>query len=83
VENSRILELPLNGRNAADLIVLAGGAVQTGTTSNRTFVGSPIVSVSGGMQFGTAYTLDGANLRDPYNGNRYLCRFRMRCRNSR
>src|SRR5439155_13889933 len=64
----RILELPLNGRNAADLIVLAGGAVQTGTTGNRTFVGSPIVSVSGGMAFGTAYSLDGANLRDPYNG---------------
>src|SRR5262245_52057202 len=37
IENERILELPLNGRNVNDLIVLAGAAVQTGTTSNRSF----------------------------------------------
>ena len=30
VENERILELPLNGRQVTDLIVLAGAAVQTG-----------------------------------------------------
>jgi len=36
IENERILELPLNGRNAADLIELSGAAVRTGTTSNRT-----------------------------------------------
>src|SRR5262245_30315716 len=29
IENERILELPLNGRQATDLIVLAGAAVQT------------------------------------------------------
>src|SRR5262249_10590310 len=30
IENQRILELPLNGRQATDLITLAGAAVQTG-----------------------------------------------------
>jgi hypothetical protein len=29
IENQRILELPLNGRNVTDLITLAGSAIQT------------------------------------------------------
>src|SRR5436189_5856893 len=33
IENQRILELPLNGRQVTDLVVLAGSAVQTGTAS--------------------------------------------------
>ena len=32
MENERILELPLNGRNAAELILLSGAAVSMGTT---------------------------------------------------
>src|SRR5436309_11264837 len=39
VENERILELPLNGRNVTDLIALAGGAVRTGATSTNFSVG--------------------------------------------
>jgi hypothetical protein len=38
IENERILELPLNGRNVTDLITLAGGAVQQETTSQN-FIG--------------------------------------------
>jgi len=68
IENARILELPLNGRNANDLIVLAGAAVQTGVTGNRSFVGSPILNVAGGLGFGAAYSLDGARHVDAYNG---------------
>src|SRR5258706_4871670 len=33
VENERILELPLQGRQVTDLIVLVGAAVQTGTAA--------------------------------------------------
>src|SRR5437867_6541996 len=33
IENARILELPLNGRQVTDLVVLAGSAVQTGVAS--------------------------------------------------
>lgn len=68
IENERILELPLNGRNVADLIELSGAAVRTGTTSNRTFPGSPILSIAGSILSGTMYMLDGALNIDPYNG---------------
>ena len=41
VENERIVELPLQGRNVTDLVVLAGAAVQTGDRESvrRTRVG--------------------------------------------
>ena len=35
IENQRILELPLNGRQVTELITLAGAAVQTGTTRDN------------------------------------------------
>jgi Carboxypeptidase regulatory-like domain len=60
IENERILELPLNGRNVNDLIVLAGAAVQTGTTADRQIGGTPVLSIGGGVAFTTAYSLDGA-----------------------
>src|SRR4030095_6305184 len=60
VENERIVELPLQGRQVTDLIVLAGAAVQTGTASNRAMTGGVQISVAGGLNFGVAYTLDGA-----------------------
>ena len=39
VENERIVELPLQGRQVTDLIVLAGGAVNTGRPNSRNFGG--------------------------------------------
>jgi Carboxypeptidase regulatory-like domain len=61
VENERILELPLNGRNVQDLIVLAGGAVSSGDSTTRFFAGTPYVSIGGAPQgFGVDYSLDGA-----------------------
>ena len=68
IENQRILELPLNGRNVAELITLAGAATQAGTTSNRAYSGQPIVSVAGGLLSGVGYMLDGAIHVDAYNG---------------
>src|SRR6267142_515397 len=35
IENARILELPLNGRNSADLIQIAGPVVSQGVSSSR------------------------------------------------
>src|SRR5262245_20546791 len=64
IENQRILELPLNGRQVTELIALSGAAVQTGTTRDNNsgqLGGSPFLSVGGGLGFGVAYTLDGAN----------------------
>jgi len=67
VEQERILELPLQGRQVTDLIVLAGAAVQTGTPGNRHFQGGVNISVAGGQSFGVAYLLDGAMHNDPQN----------------
>ena len=60
VENERILELPLEGRQVTDLIILAGGAVEGGVNSNRSVNGSARVSVGGGLSYGVTYSLDGA-----------------------
>src|SRR4030095_9885482 len=65
VDNEAILELPLQGRQVTDLIVLAGAAVQTGTSSSRSMSGGVLISVGGGLPFGVAYTLDGAAHNDP------------------
>jgi hypothetical protein len=67
IENQRILELPLNGRNAADLIQLAGAAVPQGTSSSRSMQGGQAISVAGGQSFGVTYLLDGATHNNPYD----------------
>ncbi|PYR64155.1 MAG: hypothetical protein DMF88_23750, partial [Acidobacteria bacterium] len=74
VENERIVELPLQGRQVTDLIVLAGGAVNTGSPNSRNFGGcsdcggkAVNIAVAGGLNFGVAYLLDGAIHNDPQN----------------
>ena len=70
IASERIVELPLNGRNPVQLIELAGAAVQTGTASSRSFVGSSggvEIAVAGGLSTGTAYLLDGAMHNSPYD----------------
>src|SRR5258705_4642061 len=74
VENERIVELPLQGRQVTDLIVLAGGAVNTGNPNSRNFGGCEScggkavnIAVAGGLNFGVAYLLDGAIHNDPQN----------------
>ena len=52
----------------AELITLAGAAVQTGASANRAFQGNPVISVAGGVGFGAAYNLDGIAHMDPYDG---------------
>src|SRR5262249_51879464 len=52
IENQRILELPLNGRQVTDLIVLAGAAVQTGTNDSKGMQGGVQISVAGGLSTG-------------------------------
>jgi len=69
VENERIVELPLQGRQVTDLIVLAGAAVATdlGNSAARATPGSAQISVAGGLSFGVGYFLDGALHNDSYN----------------
>src|SRR4030095_139381 len=63
----RILELPLNGRNSADLIQIAGPVVSQGVSSSRSMQGGVAYSVAGGQSFGVAYLLDGATHNNPYD----------------
>src|SRR5215212_5322925 len=67
VEQERIVELPLQGRQVTDLIILAGAAVETDRPNSRNFQGGVNISVAGGLQFGVAYSLDGAVHNDPQN----------------
>ena len=60
IENARILELPLNGRQVTDLITLAGGAIVTDAPLAKNFSGMNYVSVAGGLGYGVDYSLDGA-----------------------
>ena len=72
MENVRILELPLNGRQVTDLIVLSGAAVGGGAqatgsvTSGRNYP-TDSISVGGGLNNGLVYILDGGTHNDPYN----------------
>ena len=70
MENQRILDLPLNGRNPTDLISLTPGAVQTGTSPIWSMNTGVTISVAGGQNYGVYYGLDGApniNLYDSTN----------------
>ena len=65
VRTQEILAMPLNGRNAVDLVTIAGAAVQTISATARAFPGGKGISVAGGQSFGVAYLLDGAMHNNP------------------
>ena len=69
VDNQRVAEMPLNGRNPIELVFLAGMANYPGNGAINTVRNYPtvIVSVAGGQGNGVAYLLDGATHQDPYN----------------
>jgi hypothetical protein len=72
IDQRRIIALPLNGRQATDLILLAGGAAVAPSAAGRfitthdypTAVG---VSVAGGQANANNYLLDGADHRDTHS----------------
>ena len=68
VEQERIVELPLQGRQVTDLIVLAGAAVQTGRPRSKRLQRAASASRSpAACRFGVAYLLDGAMHNNPQN----------------
>src|SRR6185436_3249092 len=67
VRNQEILALPLNGRNAADLVAIVGAAVRTGEANSRSMQGGVAYSVAGGQSFGVAFLLDGAMHNDTHH----------------
>jgi hypothetical protein len=70
IENKRILDLPLNGRNAVELITLSGATIPGGKNGTAGFPGGLNFSVAGGQLSGIGYFLDGTaynNLFDAVN----------------
>lgn len=69
VETQKILDLPLNGRQATDLIPLSGLAVVTAATPpTYTMNTGPSIAVAGSMSWSVQYNLDGAPHLDTYVG---------------
>ena len=77
IENQRVLDLPLNGRNPTDLIALSGAAVQTSgiSISSLTMPLGAKISVAGGDPDGVQYTLDGAQHVNFFDGSGLLIPF--------
>src|SRR2546422_11296974 len=69
VDNLRVAEMPLNGRNPIELVFLAGMASSPGNGAINTVRNYPtiVVSVAGGQGNGVSYMLDGTIYQDPYN----------------
>ena len=64
MDNQSVVDLPLNGRQVTDLLLLSAGAVDIGAPLNRGFPVQPI-AVAGGFQANNLYLLDGGTHNDP------------------
>ncbi|MBM3762049.1 MAG: TonB-dependent receptor [Acidobacteria bacterium] len=70
VDSGRMVELPLNGRNALQLQALLPGAIQMGIGSAASGIAlntNIVFSVNGARPNNSAYTLDGGLNMDMYN----------------
>jgi Carboxypeptidase regulatory-like domain len=71
VDQQRVVELPLNGRNAAELTLTTTGAVTVPNSGSdqgatKTFPGAVTISVNGARENQISYQLDGGNYMDEY-----------------
>jgi hypothetical protein len=70
IERARVVELPLNGRNAADLTKLVAGAVDSGNNGGtlqgdtKQVPGAEAISVNGARPDQVSYNLDGGSNQD-------------------
>src|SRR2546421_8658202 len=74
MENARVIDLPLNGRNMIDLLALTPASTPAPIvdgTGGRDPFSKGNVSVAGGLNTGINYTLDGAYHNNPYD-NGYM-----------
>lgn len=71
VDQRRIEDLPLNGRNAASLLLVVAGATPAPSGdadqgNTKTFPGAVLVSTNGARQNQVSFRLDGSNNNDLY-----------------
>ena len=72
IDSARIMDLPLNGRQATDLVLMGGAALQTGggnmssdsMTGSKNYYSSVTISIAGGQRNGISYLLDGGDHND-------------------
>lgn len=70
IDQRRIVDLPLNGRQATQLILLSGAAATApggDMSGSKNFYSSTTVSVAGGQANGTNYLLDGGSNVDTFS----------------
>src|SRR5437867_2553939 len=67
METARIVELPLNGRNAQELVLLNGAAQLVAPAGGYTIGGRLTISTAGSLGTSTEYTLDGTRYLDPFD----------------
>ena len=69
IDQQRVVDLPLNGRQPTQLILLSGGAITapgSDMASTKNYPTSTTISVGGGQANGTYYLLDGADHNDAF-----------------
>ena len=76
IDRRRIIDLPLNGRQPTELILLAGGSMRVPAASfgggnaivtTKNYPGSVAFSVGGGQATGNNYVMDGADNNDSFS----------------
>ncbi len=69
INNEQVIEMPLNGRQATELIFLSGLATPAPAADLNTNKNYPTVtiSVAGGQANGMTYIMDGGTYNDPFN----------------
>ncbi len=69
IDSQRVTELPLNGRQATELVLLSGLATSAPTADLQTNKNYPTatISVAGGAANGITYIMDGGSHNDPFN----------------
>ena len=69
IDQRRITELPLNGRQATQLILVSGGAVNApgnDINGSKTYANSPVIAVAGSQGIYNNYVLDGGSHTDTF-----------------
>ncbi len=69
IDQQRVVDLPLNGRQATDLIFLSGGAstAPAGDLNTNKNYPTQTISVGGGLPNAISFVMDGASNNDPFN----------------
>ncbi|MGB6946813.1 MAG: TonB-dependent receptor [Bryobacteraceae bacterium] len=65
IDQQRVVDLPLNGRQVTDLILLTGGANTSTLAGRASYPSSTAVSIGGGGVGTVSYFLDGGTHNDP------------------